>query len=161
MAKIEHDREDLIAEAVALVERVELAVPHEHELVVVGFRENGCGCIYFGPQPVYQFNSLGQFRRAFVEDVKITAQAGRLASLHRRVQDGQVQMVRHNFTVDETQAFLTTMVNRLTSLCNQIASGEVTVTRQIPSDIDLLARVNEWLELLRTAITIAKQPNAV
>ena len=55
-------------EAITLVERVELEVPDEDELVVVGFRENGCGCIYFGPQPVYQFNSPGQFRRGFVDD---------------------------------------------------------------------------------------------
>ena len=49
MAKEERDREDIFREATALVERVELSgIVGQAEPVVIGFRRNGCGSIYFG-----------------------------------------------------------------------------------------------------------------
>ncbi|MEK6236256.1 MAG: hypothetical protein N2C14_16240, partial [Planctomycetales bacterium] len=64
MARREKDREDLIAEATALTERFEAVVEGEKEPVVIGFRPNGCGSVFFGPSPVYHFNSQNLLRRA-------------------------------------------------------------------------------------------------
>ena len=46
-----------MAEATALVERVELKLPDADDRVVVGFRRNGCASVFFGPDPVYQFTT--------------------------------------------------------------------------------------------------------
>ena len=40
MARREQDREDILAEATALVERVELQIAGETDPIVVGFRRN-------------------------------------------------------------------------------------------------------------------------
>ena len=48
MARHEEDREDLLAEATALVERAELVVEGAAESVVIGFRRDGCASIYCG-----------------------------------------------------------------------------------------------------------------
>lgn len=42
MARSEGPREDLLAEAVALVERVELSTDSSEVPVVIGFRKDGC-----------------------------------------------------------------------------------------------------------------------
>ena len=79
MARIESDREDLIREATALQQRVEWAVPGEPEPVVTGFKRDGSLSVYFGQDPVYQFNPTGQLRRAYVEDFLFRTQGDTLA----------------------------------------------------------------------------------
>ena len=67
MARNEADREDLMREAVALTERVELFVPGFEELITIGFRSNGAMSIFVGQDPVYQFDPSGRLRRAFAD----------------------------------------------------------------------------------------------
>src|SRR5262245_38318908 len=67
MARQESDREDLLREATALVERAELKVAGEPEPVTVGFRRDGSLSVFFGSVAVYQFNTAGELRRAFAD----------------------------------------------------------------------------------------------
>ena len=69
MARDESDREDLLREATALVERIELAPADaaDDEHIVAGFRRDGALSIYFGADPVYHFNSAGELRRAYCD----------------------------------------------------------------------------------------------
>ena len=90
MARDQSSREDLLREATALVERIELriagpmSVKHDRDdHVVVGFRANGSASFFFGEDPVYQFNSAGQLRRAYCGGLLIKAAHGRLVSLQR------------------------------------------------------------------------------
>ena len=62
MAKHEASREDLIRDAVAMVDRAEY-VSAAAETVVVGFRSSGAISFYFGDQPVYQFSTERKLRR--------------------------------------------------------------------------------------------------
>ncbi len=64
MARHEEEREDLMRDAKALVDRIELVVPGFEEPVVVGFRTNGAASFYFGQDAVYHFNSQLELRRA-------------------------------------------------------------------------------------------------
>ena len=64
MAREEADREDLMREATALVQRAEFSAGGKP--VFVGFRTNGAASVFFDSDPVYQFNSNGELRRAFV-----------------------------------------------------------------------------------------------
>src|SRR5690606_4241518 len=95
MARQEQDREDLLKEATALVERVELAIDGMPEHVVVGFRADGCASFYFGPEPVWHFNTSQELRRAYVGGLLYKAEQGRLVSLQRNRTSGQVQLLRH------------------------------------------------------------------
>ena len=75
MARNQSDREDLLREATALVERAELRISGWSEPVVVGFRRGGGASLFFGGKEVYQFNAGGELRRAFVAGRLIKASA--------------------------------------------------------------------------------------
>ena len=52
MAQRETNREDLLREATALVERAEIRIPGESEPIVVGFRRDGSASFFFvAPTP--------------------------------------------------------------------------------------------------------------
>src|SRR5512134_1308657 len=94
MARQESEREDLLREATALVERAELQLPSFAEPIVVGFRSGGAASFFFGSDPVYQFNSTGQLRRAFVAGKLLKAERGRLVALARERTAEEVALVR-------------------------------------------------------------------
>src|ERR1700704_5517811 len=104
MAREESSREELLREATALVERVELipnvAISDGH--IVAGFRRNGALSVFFGEDPVYQFNAAGELRRAYTNGKLLKADRGRLAALQRVRTQNEVQLVRHE--LDETDA---------------------------------------------------------
>ena len=61
MAHDDGHREDLSAEATALVRRAEFVAPaadrpNDESPLVAGFRRDGSLSVYFGEDPVYQFN---------------------------------------------------------------------------------------------------------
>src|SRR4051812_2746857 len=102
MARVERDREDLLAEATALVERVELELPGWPEHVIVGFRPSGCGSVYLGPDEAYQFNTAGELRRAYKEGALYKAEHGRLVRLTRHRASEEVQLIRHELDAAQT-----------------------------------------------------------
>ena len=102
MARQENPREDLLAEATALVERAELRIAGFAEPIVVGFRRNGAASIYFGQDAAYHFNTANELRRAFIGGTLYKADRGRLAALVRRRTAAEVELVRHD--LDETVA---------------------------------------------------------
>ncbi|HEY4234146.1 MAG TPA: hypothetical protein VGM76_12015 [Lacipirellulaceae bacterium] len=161
MARDESEREDLLHEATALVERIELsaagAVPNDH--LFAGFRKDGSLSVYFGSDPVYHFNSAGELRRAFCDGLVIKADRGRLVSLDRRRQDSEVQLVRHDLTDEEQVAFLASMTARLNDFESQCCAGTLSKVGQIPADADVLSRVLAFLTDHREA-KIADEPNA-
>ena len=159
MAKQEQDREDLIREATALVERVELAID-DGEPVVVGFRRTGCGSVFFGGEPVYQFNTQGELRRAFAEGRLYKAEGRHLVSLARQRTAGEVQLLRHELTIEETARFLEQMQSNLRELSEAISSGEGRVLRQVPENMDILARVSSWVTDVQTTPIIAQSPHS-
>ena len=160
MARKESDREDLLREATALVERIELAPAHaEGDHVVAGFRADGAISFYFGADPVYQFNSHGQLRRAFCDGHLLKAERGRLVSL-RRVRDGnEVQLRRHELTNDEQVEFLSSASQRLRELAKRCENQVLVIVGQVPQDADVFGRVMTWLANRRD-LEIAQSPHA-
>jgi hypothetical protein len=160
MARQESEREDLLREATALVERMELAPPDEAgaDHVVVGFRSDGAMSVFFGTEPVYQFNTAGQLRRAFCEGLLYKAVCGRLASLHRVRQRGEVQLQRHELTEDEQAVFISEMHYRLRELLSQLNAERLTIVGQVPADADVWGRVKEWLAT-HESVAIATTPS--
>lgn len=158
MAQEEHDREDLLAEATALVERVELRVASFSAPLVIGFRREGAISIYFGAEPAYHFNSAGLLRRAFTSGLLYKAERGRLISLDRRRTAGEVQLVRHQLTDEETQSFLAALTTKLLALREALEQRRFERTRQEPEQADVVARVQDWLAAHCERIGIASSP---
>lgn len=160
MARRETDREDLLRDATALVERIELARhnarPSEH--VTAGFRAGGEASIFFGADPVYQFDASGQLRRAFCDALLFKAVRGRLVSLRRVRRQDEVQLLRHELTQAEQQAFLARMDERLRGLAAELDRGAYKVVGQVPGDSDVLGRVKAWLARDKET-TVAARPH--
>ena len=153
-------REDLMAEAVALTERIELRIPGRNQPIVIGFRSNGCGCAYFGEQPVFQFNSHNQLRRGYWRDLMLKAQNGGLASLEKKRQDGEMQLLMRVLSGEETAAFLSIWRQGRAAILAAMEQGECQVLRQVPDDADLPGRIRRWLESRELEnVVIAAAPN--
>jgi hypothetical protein len=158
--RIEQDREDLLRDATALVERIELALTGSKEHVVIGFRKSGAASVYIGQDPVYHFNAAGELRRAFAEGRLYKAENGRLISMQRRRSEGVVALVGHELSDAESQVFLATMCGGLDLLRGAVEAGSATVTGQFPQSRDLLGRVSAWLAQIPRPPRIATRPHA-
>lgn len=159
MAREEHDREDLLREAVALVERCELELPGPRH-VFAGFRADGCASVYFDGDPAWHFNTRGQLRRAFVAGLLYKAQGCCLIRLERRRTAEAVELVRHACTSEETAALLERASSELAELERTIASGNFRLLGQVPAEADVVERMRHWLAGLARPIPLAAVPNA-
>lgn len=160
MARREEDREDLLREATALVERAEFRLIGEPEPVVVGFRRNNSASIFFGGEPVYQFNALGELRRAYDQGLLYKAEHGALVSLCRRRVPGEVQLVRKELSADESAQFLAQIARRLAVLRDDLRSGRFELVGQVPESVDVCHRIVEWLNRLALPPAVAASPRA-
>jgi hypothetical protein len=156
MSRRESDREDLLREATALIERAEITVPGFDEPIVVGFRRDGSLSVFFGPDPVYQFNAAGGLRRAFTSGVLYKAERGCLVSLRRERGDAEVALVRTELNAEETADFLKAAHTRLTDLAAALDRRSFSITGQVPTDANVVSRVQEWLTALPPNIPIAQ-----
>jgi hypothetical protein len=148
-----------LAEATALVERVELSLPAWKDHVIVGFRANGCGSVYLGADEAYQFNTSGELRRAYRDGVLYKAERGRLVSLTRRRTPDEVQLLRNELDAAAQGQFLERMSIRLAALRQAIGEPNVRVVGQVPAGVDVISRVAVWLGSVPRA-AIARAPHA-
>jgi hypothetical protein len=154
------DREDLLAEATALVERISFRINGHEDDIVVGFRREHSASFYFGAESVYQFTSDGQLRRAFQGELLFKAEKGHLVSLERERTAGQVMLVRHVLDERETQAFLGQVRHDLETLHDALAKRNFVIAGQVPSGADLVSRVDCWIDEFGGRIRIATSPHA-
>jgi hypothetical protein len=160
MARDEAPREDLMREAVALVRRIELELDAEPAPVVVGFRRDGSVSLFFGDDPVVQFNSYRELRRGYSAGRLLKAEHGRLVSLTRQLTERQTRLVRHELTERETASYLSDIQARLHRLRRALHEGRVGVLRQAPENQDVLAEARRWIDSLADPIPIAHSPAA-
>jgi hypothetical protein len=162
MAHEESQREDLLGEATALVERIELRLVGDAVLnddsVVAGFRADGAFSVFFGEDPAYHFNAAGELRRAYCDGLLIKATAGRLVSMRRVRTASETQLVRRELSSVEAAEFLTRMIDRLRGLHAQITSSAFEVVGQIPPETNVLGDVSEWIAK-HDEVRIAARPN--
>lgn len=160
MAGNESDREDLLREATALVERVELSVPGFAEPIVAGFRRDGSISFFLGAERVYQFNAAGELRRAFVDDLLYKAEAGRLVSLRRERSQGVTALLRRELDDAELTDFLSSMQRELRKLLEALNVGQTTIVGQVPAEGEVTLRIAAWLSALPAEVAVANRPNA-
>jgi hypothetical protein len=167
MAREESSREDLLREATALVERIELRVSDpicapgdRDDHIIVGFRDNGSASFFFGDDPVYQFSSAGELRRAYCDGLLYKASQGCLVSLQRIRRQNEVQLLSRRLDANEQNAFVTRMRSCLRDLIGALQNGRFEVIGQVPAEADILNRVRNWLAT-HDGLPIAITPRAV
>lgn len=160
MAREEQPREDLLAEATGLVERVELRVPGSGESVVVGFRRQGAASFFFDQDPAYHFNSQRQLRRAYAGGNLYKAEAGRMVRLTRDRGSGQETVLRrYELTPIEQATLLVAVRDSLRDLRAALQGRSYTLVGQRPVDADVLSRVERWLAEVGDELEAAERPN--
>lgn len=160
MARTEHDREDLLREATAMVERAELQIPGCSDPIVVGFRRNGSFSCYFGGDPVYQFNTAGELRRAFVGGLLYKGEQGRLIALRRERSENETLLLRQSCDDQTAAALLRSARERLAQLEAALNQQRFSLAGQVPSSGDVVAKVRHWLDALPAELSVASSPHS-
>ena len=159
MAREPEEREDLLREATALVQRVALEGPALPAGFVAGFRRDGCLSLFYGADPVYQFNSQQQLRRAFVAGTLYKAEQGQLVRLIRATTSQEVHFVRHELTDDEQTTLIEQAAQRIVSVAQAIDDNAVQIIGQVPRESDVVAKLRIALDD-HLPLTIAVSPHA-
>ena len=159
MARQAQDREDLLRDAKALVPRLMLKVkilgqPCE---LFVGFREEALS-LYFDADPVYQFNSRGELRRAFIENTIIKAVAGKLEVWQPERSEREVAMRSREMNSAESDELLANLLRHLAAVREALQRNDYEFVGQVPEQGDGLNRLQSWLDSVRT-IEIAQAAN--
>lgn len=161
MARRESDRENLLREATALVERAELRLAGFDEPVVIGFRRDGCASVYLGADPAWHFNARNELRRAFVDGRLLKAQRRRLVALDRRRAAGEVQLLRRELNDAQTAALLARLRQSLDAAAASLAESETHhLVGQVPDEVDVVKRIRRWLTALPAVVPIAASAHA-
>lgn len=153
MARSEQDREDLMREATALLERIELQTGEA--TVVIGFRANGAASAFFDADLVFQFNSQNELRRAFVESMLLKAENRTLVRLDRQRTADATVLLRSALSADECTRLLSRFENLRQHLLARIEGGQFTINSQVPAASPVLSRVRGWLESLSVPVAVA------
>ena len=144
MATNEGDREDLLAEAVGLIRRIEIKPNTESDNLVIGFRAVGWLSIYFGQDRMYQFDEVGRFRRAYVEGLLYRTQGDAIAQLRRERSTAETAWLRHDLTGDLLTKFRLQVLDKIRWLHALLMAGDFIVLRQVGGD-DLVPEVSVFL----------------
>lgn len=160
MARHEADREDLMREATALVERAELRIADEPVTLVIGFRRDGGISFYFDADYVIQFNPAREIRRLYYDGRLIKAEAGRLVALRRRRTAAAVQLQRHELTAEESATCLHLFAWRIFQLRFFLAQGRITWLAEVPAGCGVAERIGNWLADVSLPFVIAQSPHA-
>jgi hypothetical protein len=155
----ESDREDLMREATALVQRAELAIVGESEPVICGFRRDGSASLFFGPDPVYQFNTFLELRRAYVGGLLYKADQDKLVSLTRKRTAVETVLLRHELSPEETLDFFARMNEHLLRLRTAGRSSRWRVLAEVPPGGKVIEKLRQWIIALPTHIRVASGPN--
>jgi len=158
MAINEQDREDLLRDGRAMPVRGESLI--NDAVVVVGFRAGGQVSLYCGPDPVYQFNEVGQIRRVFYQGQRYAAEGGRLMLLSRSTKGGRVSFESQSVADALRHAILADLQTWLAAIAaSQAADRDAWKVdpKQREAFFDQLAKV---IDVLSKTIQIANQPNA-
>jgi hypothetical protein len=158
VAREESDREDLMREATALVERIELRIGTT--TVTAGYRANGALSLFFGADPVYQFNAAGELRRAYVAGMLYKASDGALVSIRRERTESETRLLTRTVTAAELQAFAEEAERYVRELRAALEDRQFAVVAQVPADAPVLDRLVSSCVQLDGPLVVARRPHA-
>lgn len=146
MARETHEREDLLRDARNLTPRAQIRIREgdRESPIFFGFRGDALS-LYFDSDPVYQFNSAGELRRAFVDDLVIKAVEGRLVGMHRNRSATAVELRSAPLASDAEQTLLGNLAERLAALARELQAGRFELQGQVPVGADGVSKLRDWL----------------
>ena len=139
--RVEADREDLLAEAVNLRERIELRVPGSEDAVTIGCNDLGHWSFYFGAEPMYRFDTEGRLRRAVRDGKFYRTQGATLAELERVRLENETQLQRRDLSKGEVETFLSEVRSHLQQLHREYSAGQCETLRQVGENADFTTRL--------------------
>ncbi len=152
MARTESHREDLMAEATALVRRAEFLDADGRSVLVAGYRRDGSLSLYLGEDPVYHFDRDGRLKRAFVDGLLYRTQQTTLARLTRdRSKPDHVGLLRHDLGDDELDAFRGSMIATVSGLVAELDSGRLNQSAVVPESADVVGELISTLNVVLAA----------
>lgn len=158
MPRREHPREDLLREATAYVDRMELDLRDLGERAFVGFRRSGAVSFYFGEDQdrVIQFNTRGELRRLYWRGAKYKADRGRLVRIMRPTPQRRVQLVAQSAETGETKLLLRHVERQLHELAQALDTENVTIRGEVcAGGQGVAARIRDWLQARANPIRVA------
>ncbi len=158
MAINRQPREDLMKEATAYDRRLKLRDANAGE-IFVGMRAQRGWSIYFGEDPVFQFNAESQLRRVHLNNQNYAAENGKLLLLQRSGSGGQVELTR-TFSNAAQLAIRRDCLNRLTAVLSEFERSSLQVLDQFPADSDLMRQIEERLRVVVRNYSVAEVPHA-
>ncbi|MCH2213384.1 MAG: hypothetical protein MK110_18950 [Fuerstiella sp.] len=150
----ESDKEDLIRDATALVERAEIVCDGWSAVITIGFFRNGRCSVYFDQDPFYQFDEHGLLRRAFEAGFLYRSQASTLARLDRcrptdkHIDTSGVVLQRSDLTRSDLRQFHERMTCLIKRLLGAITEQQYRVHRAVTPDNQIPARTLLLLNLV-------------
>lgn len=154
--RVETDREDLLAEAVNLRERIELQVTGSDHPVTIGCNDLGHWSFYFGAEPMYRFDAAGRLRRVVMEGKLYRTQGTTLAELVRVRTEQETQLQRRDLGPSEVEGFLAVIGNQMRHLAEEFAAGRFQRLREVLASTNFNDRLTAILEQLASSpITLA------
>jgi len=165
VSKQQQNKEDILREATALVNRIEIKFSQKavsKESVFVGFRRDGAVSFFFGAEPVYQFNTRHEFRRGYCKGAMLKADNGKICNLTRVREGDQLVLLSRDYSDEQTAEFLEEMKHALLVLYKEIRGGQWSILGAVVeagTAEELLNRVADWLETHTSELQIADTPN--
>ena len=158
MARHEEDKEDLMTEATALVDRAEYrrredvpGIAHSDVrwyMVTIGFRKDGSCSVYFDQNPFYQFDHEGRLRRAHWNGLLYRSQTNTLACLERSRSSEATTLLRRDLSPNELQDFRDHMRNMIEDLQNLFHGKSLVCARIVSESPDLSDRICAFLQIV-------------
>lgn len=149
MPRDEGQLAELMAEATAMVRRAEFTATDGRSRLVAGYRGDGSLSLYFGQDPVYQFDPVGRLRRAFVDGLLYRTQGSTLARLTRdRSSADHVGLLRHDLDSEQLGSFRRSMTDRLAGLLEELDSGLLNQSAVVPESADVACELISTLRVV-------------
>ncbi|MDA8745017.1 hypothetical protein N9N28_10330 [Rubripirellula amarantea] len=148
MAKHTSERENLLRDATAMPLRGQAIIAGSE--VFVGFRVGGEMSLYWDQDPVFQFNSQFQLRRAYVDGRRYAAQNGQICLIKRATDNSH-----------ENTSHCGTILRQLEEICLAvIARCDPATQWQVVGETeqDFCKRVRSACETIARSPTVAGQP---
>lgn len=145
MAREESDREDLMREATALVRRAELQWPGVEEPIFIGFRRTGAFAIYWGADPVYQFDAEHRLRRVYSDGFLYRTTGETLAKLDRVRTDSATELRRTDLPPGELTEIFDDVRSRCEQLLQALQSERASLIAAIPDEASVIPAAMEFI----------------
>ncbi|PHS15996.1 MAG: hypothetical protein COA78_04370 [Blastopirellula sp.] len=161
MAREASPREDLLKEATGLVRRAEYQIPGFPGSVVIGFRKVGAMSLFLDQDPVYQFNTQGELRRAFVDGLLFKSEDGKLISMRRERPAGESNLVSQTLAEPAQTAFIQSATARLKQIETALSTQEFQLIGKVTDSTEVHEDFLDWMQQHGQEIVVAQRPNVV